>query len=47
MAKTTTSKLSQTEVEQAVVFFIHCFRVAEPPEQIARNLRAAGYEAGD
>jgi len=41
------SKLFQTSVEQAVVFFIHCFRVPESAAQIAENLSAVGYEAPD
>ena len=37
------SKIDSTEVEQAVVLFIHCFRLAEPLEKIRQNLKNAGY----
>lgn len=47
MITNTQSKLDQIHVEQAVVFFIHCFRIPETVEQISANLSHHGYHAID
>jgi hypothetical protein len=43
MPEAEASKIYQTHVERAVVFFVHCFRVEEPPEMLRQKLRIAGY----
>jgi len=47
MNNQTPNKLHQTEVEHAVVFFIHCFRMKENAEQIIARLHVKGYQAVD